>query len=180
MSVHDNETKKKDILRLSNAASHQLTKECIHTALIYLMNEQPFEKITVTSIIKRSGVSRAAFYRNYTSKEEVLREIGQNIYEVISSTLTKEKYQTNPRQWYEDCFSEIRKNAGTFQLMIQAQMPPDFIAYDHRNKQNLSRLICRKEFGTLSVAWTIRSQEELEKNKRDFDLFIFEGFEAEK
>ena len=100
-------------------------------------------------------------------------------------------------KWYKDHRPEVIRgqlsgNLGTpdkpeslvykmvHYLITNFLCRPDFIAYDHRNKQNLSRLICRKVFGTLSVAWTIRSQEELEKNKRDFDLFIFEGFEAEK
>ncbi len=57
---------------------------------------------------------------------------------------------------------------------------PDFIAYDHHHKNNISRRLCRYLYRTLSVAWTIRSKEELENSKPDFDLFIFEGFKAEK
>lgn len=53
---------------------------------------------------------------------------------------------------------------------------PDFIAYDHHHKNNISRLLCRYLFGALSVAWTIKSQEELDACRKDFDLFIFEGF----
>ena len=54
---------------------------------------------------------------------------------------------------------------------------PDFIAYDHRYKNNISRLACRHLFKSLSVSWTIKSQKELDACKDDFDLFIFEGFE---
>ena len=50
----EREAKKKNILRMSNAESNRFTKECIQTALIYLMNEMPFDKITITSIINRS------------------------------------------------------------------------------------------------------------------------------
>ena len=53
---------------------------------------------------------------------------------------------------------------------------PDFIAYDHTHKNNISRRLCRSLFKSLSVAWTIRSQEELDACREDFDLFIFEGF----
>ncbi|MBP3656625.1 MAG: glycerophosphodiester phosphodiesterase [Clostridia bacterium] len=53
---------------------------------------------------------------------------------------------------------------------------PDFIAYCHTHKGNLSRRLCRVLFRALSVAWTIRSQEELDACRKDFDLFIFEGF----
>lgn len=57
---------------------------------------------------------------------------------------------------------------------------PDFIAYDHKYAENVSRKICRNIYKALSVAWTIRSQEELEKANGEFDLFIFEGFIPKK
>ena len=53
---------------------------------------------------------------------------------------------------------------------------PDFIAYNCKHRDELSRNICRKLYKSLSVAWTVRSQDELEKVARSFDLFIFEGF----
>ena len=62
-------------------------------------------------------------------------------------------------------------------LLTNFLCQPDFIAYDHRHKNNLSRLICKYLYRSLSVAWTIKSQEELDHSLDDFDLFIFEGFE---
>ena len=53
---------------------------------------------------------------------------------------------------------------------------PDFIAYNCKHKNELSRNICRKLYKSLSVAWTVRSQDELNKISKSFDLFIFEGF----
>ena len=61
-------------------------------------------------------------------------------------------------------------------LLTNALCRPDFIAYDHHAKGNLSRVLCRRLFGALSVAWTIRSQQELDAARGDFDLFIFEQF----
>lgn len=61
-------------------------------------------------------------------------------------------------------------------LLTNVLCRPDFIAYNHKNKYNLSRLLCRAIFRPLNVAWTIRSQDELDLSARDFDLFIFEGF----
>ena len=61
-------------------------------------------------------------------------------------------------------------------LLTNVNARPDFIAYDHHHKGNLSRVLCRKVFGALSVAWTLKSQQELDASKKDFDLFIFEQF----
>lgn len=61
-------------------------------------------------------------------------------------------------------------------LMFNFLTRPDFIAYHHKYHKNLSRTICQKLFKCLSVAWTIRSQEELDAGKNKYDLFIFEQF----
>jgi glycerophosphoryl diester phosphodiesterase len=53
---------------------------------------------------------------------------------------------------------------------------PDFISYNCKHKNELSRNICRKLYKSLSVAWTVRSQDELDRVSRSFDLFIFEDF----
>ncbi len=51
---------------------------------------------------------------------------------------------------------------------------PDFIAFKHSDAGNLSRKLCRL-LGGLSVAWTIKSKEDYEKAKNQFDLFIFDS-----
>lgn len=52
---------------------------------------------------------------------------------------------------------------------------PDFIAYCHKDADNISRRICRK-LGALSVAWTIKNREQYIKAKPHFDLYIFDSF----
>ncbi len=57
-----------------------LIKECITRALIKLMNEKPFDDITVTELVERAGVSRVSFYRNFQSKKHVLEEYLKQIW----------------------------------------------------------------------------------------------------
>lgn len=61
-------------------------------------------------------------------------------------------------------------------LLFNFLCKPDFIAYDHHHKKNISRTLCQRLYGALSVAWTIRSQQELEESRDAYSLFIFEGF----
>jgi len=49
-----------------------LTKECIVTALLRLMEVKAYQNITITDITNLAGVSRMAYYRNYNSKDEIL------------------------------------------------------------------------------------------------------------
>lgn len=48
-------------------------KDYITQSLLYLMKKEKFENITVTDISKKAGVNRITFYRNFNSKEEVLK-----------------------------------------------------------------------------------------------------------
>ncbi|MFI3171084.1 MAG: glycerophosphodiester phosphodiesterase family protein [Eubacteriales bacterium] len=64
-------------------------------------------------------------------------------------------------------------------LLTNVLARPDFIAYNHLHKEELSRKICRRLYRCLSVTWTVKSQEQLENAKEDFEIFIFEGFMPE-
>lgn len=61
-------------------------------------------------------------------------------------------------------------------LMMNWTTKPDFIAYNHQYAGNLSRRICRGIYRNLAVAWTIKSEEELERAKKNFDIIIFDSF----
>ena len=61
-------------------------------------------------------------------------------------------------------------------LLFNFLTKPDFIAYNHKYSDNLSRRLCRNLFRCFSAAWTIKSEEELKKAGRDFDIFIFDSF----
>ena len=53
---------------------NKLVKDNISHALLDLMQVKTFSDITVTDIVTKAGVARASYYRNYTSKEEIIRE----------------------------------------------------------------------------------------------------------
>ena len=44
----------------------------IFPALIRLLEKEQFRKITITDICNEAGISRISFYRNYTSKEDII------------------------------------------------------------------------------------------------------------
>lgn len=56
----------------SNQEANQLTRESIETALLHLMEKKELPQISISELVKKAGVSRNAFYRNYKSKEEIL------------------------------------------------------------------------------------------------------------
>ena len=55
-------------LRKSNQESNLLTREAIETALLQLLEKKELAKISISELVKRAGVSRAAFYRQERSQ----------------------------------------------------------------------------------------------------------------
>lgn len=54
--------------------NEKMSKDYIEEALFQLMNTKEFNQITITDITKKAGVNRITFYRNYTSKEDVIKK----------------------------------------------------------------------------------------------------------
>lgn len=54
--------------------ANALVIECITTALLEMMKKKSIASITITELTKRAGVGRVSFYRNFESKEDVLKK----------------------------------------------------------------------------------------------------------
>ena len=61
-------------------------------------------------------------------------------------------------------------------LLLNFLTKPDFVAYNHKHQDMLSRKICHGLYHNTAAAWTIKTQEELDKAKKHFDIFIFDSF----
>ncbi|MFI9534781.1 TetR/AcrR family transcriptional regulator [Nocardia fusca] len=48
------------------------TRSALHRALIELMMERPYDRITVSDVIARADVGRSTFYAHYRDKDELL------------------------------------------------------------------------------------------------------------
>lgn len=117
-------------------------------------------------------------------------ELGNKLLKTYKGTYCIESFHPFAVKWYrknrpdilrgqlsENFIRDGKKEFTMFlmtYLLTNFMTRPDFIAYRHKDADNISRRIC-KGLGALSVAWTIRSQAEYEKGKRHFDLFIFDS-----
>jgi AcrR family transcriptional regulator len=64
------------VLQKNSKSNRQVerTKSWIFEAVMHLMNEKPYDKITVSDITEKAGIARTTFYRNYTDKDEIIFE----------------------------------------------------------------------------------------------------------
>lgn len=115
------ELERRDVLRLSNEESNKISRECISLALIYLLKSKDLSKITITELVTRAGVSRATFYRNYSSKEDVLAEIENTIFSRLENFYS-EMFETDRYEWCLSVFREFEKNAEIIKLLLSTCM----------------------------------------------------------
>lgn len=59
----------------------------ITDALFELLKTRELSKISVTELIKKAGVCRASFYRNFYLTEDVIRQYGSDMYAQINRTI---------------------------------------------------------------------------------------------
>lgn len=64
--------------------------------------------------------------------------------------------------------------------LLNAWSGPDFIAYNCRFSESLAVRLMRRIHKCKMAAWTIKSQKDLEKQRKRFDLFIFDSFRPEE
>lgn len=67
---------------MAKQESNQLVKDYIYEALMILMETRDFQDITITEITQKAGVSRMGYYRNYTTKEEIISTKFEEIFDL--------------------------------------------------------------------------------------------------
>ena len=59
---------------MNNQEKNTYVRSQILAALLKMMQEQPFADISISALVDTAQVGRASFYRNFTDKEDVLRQ----------------------------------------------------------------------------------------------------------
>lgn len=106
-------------LTISNQESNRLTREALEISLMQLLEKKELAKITISELVHRAGVSRAAFYRNYSSKEQMLEEIFGKTVQKIMDKLGQFNLRTELYQVWIILFKEAKKEARLISLAVE-------------------------------------------------------------
>ena len=88
--------------RMNNEQKNTYVKKQITAALLDLLKEKPLSEISVSELTAKAEIGRVSFYRNYQSKEDILKE--------ESDRLIKEwgrLYESNPESSPETLFPSL-------------------------------------------------------------------------
>ena len=64
------------------------TRDALGDALVALMQEKPFETITVQDVLDRAKVGRSTFYSHYSDKDDLLMSDAEEFFELVSMMLS--------------------------------------------------------------------------------------------
>jgi len=64
------------------------TRDALGDALVALMQEKPFDTITVQDVLDRANVSRSTFYSHYSDKDDLLMSDAEEFFEALSMALS--------------------------------------------------------------------------------------------
>lgn len=107
---------------LSNNEANRITRESICTALLELMKTNEFKKISVSELVRKAGVSRQSFYRNYNTKEDIVLEIERTIAAQLIEKMKDPDYINNPKKWFIDFFTTVKENTAAVALLQKADL----------------------------------------------------------
>lgn len=84
---------------------NEITKRSIIEAFLILLKNQSYEKISISDIVKKAGVARVSYYRNFDNKESIIIAYLNSIFkmdeEIDNQYLTKQGLINKLRKQYQ-------------------------------------------------------------------------------
>lgn len=97
----------------------------IRSAFVELLHEKPFEKITATDIINRSGLNRSTFYAHYPDVGGIIDEIMNEVVGIFRKSLADMDFSVffgDPSPILCEMLDHLRENQELYRLLIKADM----------------------------------------------------------
>lgn len=94
---------------------NQSIKEAVFEALLQMLSTKSLDEISISQLVKKAGICRATYYRNFDSKEDILIQYMNLIYEEFfkNSNYTYERKSNESAYnfiYHRLCFIKKHKN----------------------------------------------------------------------
>ena len=87
---------------MNNEQKNTYVKKQITAALLALLKEKPLSEISISELTSRAEIGRVSFYRNYESKEDILKEESERLIREWGRL-----YESNPESAPETLFPSL-------------------------------------------------------------------------
>lgn len=106
------------------------SRQMIRAAFVEMLYEKPFEKITATDIINRSGLNRSTFYAHYPDIKGIIDEFYSEIIGMFRQMLSEMDFSiflTDPEPYLKKVISFLEENQELYRLLGQSDMAPIYL-----------------------------------------------------
>src|SRR5215813_504341 len=118
------------------------TQKLLREALIELIEERGFDVLTVGELTSRAMVSRAAFYRNYQDKFDLVEQIFEEVRSTLQGTVTTIEAEQHPPQVWVKFFEHIAEYERLYRALLGSKGSPWFV---RKMRASLSELVKEHE-----------------------------------
>lgn len=102
------------------------TMAAVRKSLIDLMGDQKFEDITISMLCKNAGISRKTFYMHYSSLDDVITDIGKDIYYQMSDRFKSKGVDYGMKDVLRDIHKIILNNLDSYSKMATSESHHEF------------------------------------------------------
>ena len=103
------------------------TRDALGDALIALMQQRPFETITVQHVLDRAGIGRSTFYSHYRGKDDLLLSDMEEFLEGMSTLLSRRREASNRVAPVRELFAHVAEMRHLYAALTAADKLGDFL-----------------------------------------------------
>jgi AcrR family transcriptional regulator len=96
------------------------TRNALGDALIALMQEKPFDTITVQDVLDRAHVSRSTFYTHYSDKDDLLMSDAEEFFEALSMALSSQGDKSDRVFPVQEFFAHLADVQPFFKALVKS------------------------------------------------------------
>ena len=111
----------KNVSPMSNEGRNAYVIEHIIDALLKLLREKPIKEISISELCKQAGIGRASFYRNFNSKEDILRTYIRSLFQESAMKGSRVGNKTLS-EFLRSLFAHFEKHRGFYELLNQRNL----------------------------------------------------------
>src|SRR5436190_16474467 len=131
------------------------TQKLLREALIELIEERGFDALTVGELTSRAMVSRAAFYRNYQDKYDLVEQIFEEVMSTLQGAVANMDSEQHPPQVWVKFFEHIAEYDRLYRALLGTKGSPWFV---RKIRASLANLVKEHERGPsvhLAADWPV-------------------------
>ena len=102
------------------------TQKLLREALIDLIEERDFEALTIGEITERAMVSRAAFYRNYQDKYDLVEQVFEEAMSALLNAVGELGLEHPPESWVT-FFEHVAEYERLYRALLGRKGSPWFV-----------------------------------------------------